>query len=151
MPNGGIAHHPAFADVPAAGLELRLDESHKPGILGGERQRRRQYRREANKARIASDHVDRLWDLDSGEIAGIQPLVNNDAWILPQFPGELAMTDVDGINARGAARQQHVGEAACRSADIEGCPPLNVDPEMVQGMKKLDPATRHPGMVVPLD
>ena len=40
--DGGIAHHPAFADVLAAGLELRLYERHELGLFGGERQRSRQ-------------------------------------------------------------------------------------------------------------
>ena len=35
--DGGIAHHPAFADVLAAGLELRLHERHELGLFGGER------------------------------------------------------------------------------------------------------------------
>ena len=40
--DGGIAHHPAFADVLAAGLELRFDERHKLRLFSGERDRRRQ-------------------------------------------------------------------------------------------------------------
>ena len=38
----GIAHHAAFADMLAAGLELRFDEGHELGLFSGEGERRRQ-------------------------------------------------------------------------------------------------------------
>ena len=81
-------------------------------------------------------------------MAGVHPLVDDDARILPQFPGELAMSDIDGVNPRRAARQQHVGKAAGRGADVEGRLAIDRDPEMIEGMGELDAPARHPGMVV---
>src|SRR5438874_11228044 len=46
-----VAHDAALADTLAADLELRLDERHQLGVLGGERQRRRQHHRKADEAR----------------------------------------------------------------------------------------------------
>jgi hypothetical protein len=146
-----VAHHPTFADTLSAGLELRLDERDERGLFGRERERRRQYRREPDEARITGDYFDGLGDLGSGQVTGVQALVNDDARILPQFPGELTMPDIDGVDPRAAARQQHIGEAASRGADIEGRLTIEVDPKMVQGVSELDPAARNPGMVVSRD
>ena len=70
----------------APGLELRLDERDEFGALGGEGKRRRQHGREANEARIASDQVDRLGNVLAGQVARIQPFVDNDARILAELP-----------------------------------------------------------------
>src|SRR5712672_2711410 len=89
--------------------------------------------------------------MGSRQMAGVHPLVDNDARILPQLPGELAISDVDGVNAAGAARQQHVSEAAGRGADVEGCLTIDFDPEVIEGVNELEAPARHPGVVVPLD
>ena len=60
--NRRVAHDAALADLLAAGLELRLDQRDQLGPLGGQRQRRRQHRRQADEAGIAGDQVDRLRD-----------------------------------------------------------------------------------------
>jgi len=146
-----VAHHPTFADTLSAGLELRLDKGDEGGLFGGERERRRQYRGEPDEARITGDYVDGLGNLSSGQVTGVEALVHDNARILPQFPGELTMPDIDGVDPRAAARQQHIGEAASRGADVESRPALEVDPKMVQGVSELDPAARNPGMVVSRD
>ena len=45
-------------------------------------------------------------------MAGVHPLVDNDARILPQFPGELTVPDIDGVDAHGPEGQEHVGKSA---------------------------------------
>ena len=45
---------------------------------------------------------------------------------------ELAVADVDGDDARGAALEQHLGEPAGRRAGIQGDPPGRVDRERVE-------------------
>src|SRR6516165_1477673 len=95
----GVAHDAALSDQRGAGFELRLDERHQLGVLSGERERRRQYRREPDKARIAGDDVDRLGNVGAGQVTRVQPFENDDSRILAQFPGELAMTDIDGVDA----------------------------------------------------
>src|SRR5262249_60396840 len=116
---------------------------------GGERQRRRTHRREANKARIAGDQLDRLGDVGTCEVARIHSFENDDPRILAQFPGELPMTDIDGIDAPGTAGQQYVGEAAGRGADVERDALLGLDRKMIERVGELDAAARYPPMVAP--
>ena len=107
-----VPHDPAFSDMLTAGFELRLDERDQLGLWDGECKGRRQYRGKADKARITCDGVDWLGDFLVGQIACVQPLVNNDPRIHAQLPGELAVADIDGMDALGAPRQQHIGKAA---------------------------------------
>ena len=59
---------------------------------------------------------------------------------------KLAAADIDRIDAPRAAREQHLGEAAGRGADIEADAARDIDAEMVERRRKLDAAARHPGM-----
>ena len=146
-----VAHDAAFADLRGAGLELRLDQRHQLRLLGGERERRRQHRRKADKARVAGDDVDRLGDVGMGQVARVDPFVDDDPRILAQLPGELAMTDIDGVNPPGTAIEQHLGEAAGRGADVEGDAPVDYDPEVIESVGEFDAAPRDPGMIAPLE
>src|SRR5579872_3825312 len=142
-----VAHDPALPDLARAGLELRLDQRHERRALGRQRQRRRQYRLQTDKARIADDQVDRLCDLGAAQIAGVDALMHNDARVLAQFPGKLPAADIDRMHAGGAMRQQHVGEAAGRGADIERGAARRVEAEMIECKGELQPAARYPRMV----
>jgi hypothetical protein len=77
--------------------------------------------------------------------------VNDDPRILPQFPGELAVADIDGMYAFGAARQQHIGEAAGRGTNIERDLIPNLDREMIECVGELEAAARDPGMIAPFE
>ena len=81
------------------------------------------------------------------QIAGVDALMDDDARVLAQFPGELAAPDIDRVDPRGAARQQHIGKAAGRGADIERDSAGRIDREMVERVRELEAAARHPGMV----
>ena len=60
------------------------------------------------------------------ERARVGALDHGDPGIGPQAPGELAVGDVEGDDVRGAGREQAVGEAARRGADVEAAGPGNV-------------------------
>ena len=145
--HGGVAHHPAFADLLGAGLELGLDQRHQLGLLGGERERRREHGCQPDKACVAGDQVDRLGDRDARQVARIDALVDDHPWILAQLPGELAAPDIDGMDPGGAVRQQHVGKSPGRRADVERGRALDIDREVIERERQLDPATRDPGVV----
>lgn len=49
----------------------------------------------------------------------VDALEIDDAVVLPERPEELAMTGVYGVDTRSAGLEQHAGEAAGRSADVE--------------------------------
>ena len=53
------------------------------------------------------------------QLADVGALHDDDALVVAQPHVELAVAHVDGVDARGAALQQAVGEAAGRRADIE--------------------------------
>ena len=86
-----------------------------------------------------------------GQVACIQPFVNNDPRVLPQLPGELTVTNIDGMDPPRTAIEQDLGKAARRGADIERNSPLDDDPEVVERVGELDTAARHPGMIAPLE
>jgi len=146
-----IAHDTALANMLAAGFELGLDQRDQCGALGSERERRRQNRRETDKTRVAGNDVDRLGDLPARQRAGVQALMDDDARVLAQFPSELTMTDINGVNPARAALQQHVGKPAGRSADIQCGPTRYLDAKMIERMNELNAAARDPRVIAALD
>ena len=62
-------------------------------------------------------------------------------------PGmQLVAPDVDRVNMRSAARQEHVREAAGRRADIDAGPAGWIDSEAIEGGCELYTAAGHPGI-----
>src|SRR5690606_20778771 len=142
----GIAHHAALPYPLPADLKLGLDEGDQTGTRRGECEGRRQDDLEADEAGVTDDEVDGLRNLGSSKVAGVGAFENDDPRVLAQLPGELAVADVDGIDAHRAARQQDVGEAAGRSPDVEADEAGGIDGETVQAMDELQAATGNPGV-----
>ena len=59
---------------------------------------------------------------------------------------QLAVSDIERIDAMCAAREQHLREAAGRRAGIEADLAGRIEAEMVKRSRELDAAARHPGM-----
>ena len=125
--NGGVADDASLAHAGAPGLELRLDEGNEPGARGGERERRRQNRAEADEARVADDEVDRLRHLCARQVTRVGSLQHDHARVVPQPRVKLAVADIDRIDLPRAAFAQHMGESAGGRADIERNETLRVD------------------------
>ena len=53
------------------------------------------------------------------EVAGIGFLHDDDARILAEFPGKLAVPDIHGINLGRAVLQEAIGESAGGSAQVQ--------------------------------
>ena len=85
------------------------------------------------------------------QVAGIGLFVDDHAVVAAQFPRQLVGADVDRIDLRRALGQQHIGEPAGRASDVERHRAGHVEPEMLQPMRQLDPAARHPRMIAALD
>src|SRR5215467_7293142 len=115
----GIADDTALPHSSLADLELRLDERHQSRALRRQSKRHRQHRLEADEARVANDEINGLRHLGAREVAGVDPLEQHDPRVRPELRRELAVADIDGINASYAASEQHVAEAARRGADVE--------------------------------
>ena len=69
------------------------------------------------------------------------------ALVLAQPRMKLAASDIDRVDACRAAREQHLGEAAGRGADIETDAPGQLEAEMIERGRELHPAARHPRML----
>ena len=76
------------------------------------------------------------------ERPGVRPLERHHPLVAPKPIGELAPTDVDGIDPRGAALEQDVGEAAGRRADVERDQSGRVERERVERGDQLVAAAR---------
>ena len=112
--DGGIAHHPALADLAPPGLELRLDQRDQHRARSSQVERRIEHLGEADEAGVADDQVDRLGDMGFGQDARAGLFVDDDTGVLTELPCELVGAAVDRIDARRAAAEQHIGEAAGR-------------------------------------
>ena len=116
---GGITHDPAFAQILAADLELRLDQEDAPRQRRCQCEYRRQHELERDEAHVDDDGADRLADVGGGEVARVDALAGDDPRIGCQARIELAVSDVDGVHAPCAAFQEHLGEPAGRGANVE--------------------------------
>jgi hypothetical protein len=142
-----VAYHATPANRFRPGLELRFHQRHQHCPRLGQSESRRQHRGEADKARVASNDIDRLGDFHCGQVTRVDALVNDDASVLPQLPGKLSAPDIDGMDPRCATGQQHIGKATGRGTDIERDEAGNIDGEMVERVREFDPAARHPGVI----
>ena len=59
---------------------------------------------------------------------------------------QLSASDVNRVDPPGAAREQHLREAAGRRADVKADAAARIDPEMIEPRHELHVATRHPRM-----
>ena len=106
--------------------------------LGPARLELRLHERDDRAAAVAQHRADRAEDepqrderdVDDGEVRGLRQdarrerprvdaLHRDDAWVLAQPLGELAVADVERVDPRRAAGEEHVGEPAGRGADVE--------------------------------
>ena len=81
------------------------------------------------------------------QMPGVEVLDDDDARIVAQPPVELPVADVERDDARGAALQQHVGEAAGRGADVERLAAGDGDAEGVERVRELQAAAADVGVV----
>ena len=74
-------------------------------------------------------------------------LDDDDARIVAQGPVDLPVADVERDDARGAALEQDVGEAAGGGADIQRLAAVDGDGERVERVRELQPAAADVRMV----
>ena len=149
--NSGSRTMPAFADLALPDFELRLDQRGKMGAGGGKTQRRRQDFFEPDKARVADDDIDRFGDVLVRHVARVETFEHDHAVVAAQFPVQLPVADVDGVDFRRAAAEQNIGKPASRRADVERNRAGHIDIEMAQRVIELEPAARYPRMFLAAD
>ena len=106
----------------------------------------RQHQSLRNEAHIDDERIRRFAKPDCGERARIDPFERADARVRRKARIKLSVADIDGDDLRRAARQQDVGEAPSRGADVEADKARGIESEGVERGGKLDPAARRPGV-----
>ncbi len=111
---------PPFADGRPARLELRLDQSHQPSAQA----RRASERPEAPSVRLmkltsATMAVTSSPITFRSSAPRVGAFQDHDPRVHPELGVELAAANINRIDFGRAARDQHIGEAAGRGADIE--------------------------------
>ena len=130
----------------AAELELRLDEADEPRPLARELQHMRQHEPLRNEAHVDDDRVRRFAEHLRRERARVEAFERADARVGREARIELSVADIDGDDLRRAAREQDVGEASGRGADVEADEARRIEREGVERGGELDPAARRPGV-----
>ena len=70
----------------------------------------------------------------------VEVLDDDHAFVIPQLPVQLTVTDVERHDPHGAALQQHVGKAARRCADVEAFAPTDFDVKCIERVRELEAA-----------
>ena len=109
----------ALAHFGAAGLELRLDQRDDVGARPQQRRDDGQDLPQRDERHVDGDDIDGTRQIGERQVARVEVLDDDDARIVAQRPVDLAVADVERHDARRAALQQDVGEAAGRRADVE--------------------------------
>ena len=107
----------------------------------------RQHELERDETHVDGGEVGRVRQTRRIELADIGLLEADDVVAAAQPRVQLAGADVDRVDPLGAAREQHLGEAAGRCADVEADAAGDVETEMIERGGKLDAAARHIGVL----
>ena len=128
----------AVVGAAPAGLELRLDERDDRAAPARERRRdRAEDEVERDERHVDRREVDRLGQRRGGQLAGVRALHRHDARVAAERFGKLSAAHVESVDARRAALQQDVREAAGRGADVERDPARRVDLERIERRRQL--------------
>lgn len=142
----------ALADLAAFEFELGFDEADEVTAGCQDGKGAGQDEVEGDEGDIDNDDGGGFSGVGKGEVAAIEFFPGDDAGILAQFPGELVRADIEGVDAEGAALEEAIGEAAGRSADIDGDFVLGIDGEGVQGGFEFEAAAAdEPGLFLEVD
>jgi hypothetical protein len=113
-------HHSASPDVSAGKLKLRFYERNNRHLCGKEFGDRRQQGCEGNKRYIHDRQVNLIaMEVCRSNISGIEAFEDNHPRVLPDFPGQLAIGNIDGMNLPGLVLQEAIGKASGRCTYIK--------------------------------
>ena len=111
-----------------------------------QRQGHRQHGFQRNEADIDDDDIGSRRQAPAFEVADIGLFHRDDSGVAVQRGMQLAAADVDREYQAGAVRQQHLGKAAGRRADVEADMVLDINGILLQRARQLDAAARDIGM-----
>ena len=101
-------------------LEHRLDESDQIGVLGDSQALELRHRVcDGEVGQVDRDHVHGLRHSLRVEVAEVDALQVDDAWVLPEGAEQLAEAGVDRVHTRSAGLEEDAREAARRRAHVD--------------------------------
>src|SRR4051812_39002650 len=107
----------------------------------------RKHQLERNEADVHGGELRRLNEPRRIELADVGFFQRYDSRIATQPRVQLSATDIDGVDLVRAVREQHLGKAAGRRADIKANIATRIEAEGVERGDKLQRATRNPRML----
>ena len=105
---------------------------------------RRQHQLERDEADIDRGEIRRLGETRRIERADVGLLERDDRRMAAQPRVQLTAPDIDRVDAPRTAREQHLGEAAGRGADIEADAARRIEAEMIERRDKLQRRRARP-------
>ncbi len=146
-----LAAQVGIADVAAAhplvgDLELRLDQHHALGAGAQAEGEPAQHVARGDEADVDGEEVERARRRRQGQRLPVHALEVGDARVALQRRVELPLAHVDGGDVGGAVRQQRLGEAARRGADVDRARAAQAcrEAEALDGGLELEPAATDP-------
>ena len=128
----------------AARLELRLDEDQSRSVRGQKRVDRRKDEGQGDEGGVADGEADRLVEVGGGQVPGVRPVHDGDAWVGGQAPKQLAVPDVHGVDPPRATVQKDVREPPGGGADIGTDAAVRVQRKDLEGPQQLVGAAAGP-------
>ena len=148
----GVADDAAFADVAAAGFELRFDEDDSFSKRGRSGEDRGEQERRGDKGDVHHEQGEGglagLGKCAGSEKAGIGAFNEANTRVVAEFHGDLSEAGVDGGYMGCAALQQAVGEAAGGGADVETCAVGYINFPVIKSRLELEAAAADIGHVI---
>jgi hypothetical protein len=135
-----VADDAAFADLFFFQLELRLDETDDVAVRLQHFEDRSEDEGQGDKRNVDDDEVDGLGKVRRGEVADVETLPRGDTLVAAELPRELVRPDVIGVDLRGTALKDAVGEAAGGGPGIEDDLSGDVDGKFIEGFLNFETA-----------
>jgi hypothetical protein len=136
----------AAAGFRASGFELGFDEGDEVSAGTHQGGDGAQEAAEGNEGTVENGEIEELErrrEMGGGKGAGIDAFKGQNTGVLTEFPGELALADIDGGDGRSAVLEEAIGEAAGGSADVEGTQVPDLKMEGGEGVFQFMSATAH--------
>jgi hypothetical protein len=102
-------------------------------IVGQQRDNGRQNLRQRNERDVNCRQIEFAIEFCRAQIAGINSFTHFNARIIPDFPIELVMTDINGDNCSRTVLQKAISETTGRCAHIDADQSGNVDVKFPEG------------------
>ena len=132
-------------------LKLRLDQGDQsaPSLIslktGGDDQPK------GDEGGVEDHEVDPVRDPRPVVTADIRPFDIDDPWIFPEFPGEQATTDIDGVHLCRPRLEEAVGKTAGGGAYVKGDEAGDGEAEEVESPPEFEPAPADIGVRIAPD